>query len=153
MSQRRATNDRARRRDVAGRSICLDSPSQRLDRRGVSFTKRLTAAAGTRNSALVRNKLYTSPACPHCPEARAFLVEKGVDFIEFDVTTDFEALRLMLTMTGRTDVPTLIAGYHAVVGFDEDAWNDLLVHSSETQRCDPMALPPEIGPDPYDGVD
>lgn len=101
----------------------------------------------------MRNKLYTTPTCPHCPVARAFLVAKGVDFVEFDVSTDFEALRLMLSMTGRTDVPTLIAGYRAVVGFDPDSWSDLLVHSAEIQRHDPMALLPSVGPDPYDGVD
>lgn len=101
----------------------------------------------------VRNKFYTTPACPHCPEARAFLQAQGVDFIEFDVSTDFEALRLMLSMTGRTQVPTIIAGYDAVVGFNPDSWRELLKRSAEVQRCDPMALDPRFGPDPYDNVD
>jgi glutaredoxin 3 len=101
----------------------------------------------------VRNKLYTIPSCPHCPEARAYLVDRGVDFIEFDVSADTEALRLMLSMTGRTQVPTIIAGYRAVVGFNAESWDELLAESAEVQRCDPMALPKELGPDPYDGVD
>lgn len=101
----------------------------------------------------VRNKLYTTPTCQHCPEARAFLHAKGVDFIEFDVSTDFEALRLMLSMTGRTQVPTIIAGYDAVVGFNPESWGELLERSAEVQRRDPMALDPRFGPDPYDGVD
>ena len=101
----------------------------------------------------MRTKLYTIPDCPYCPVARAFLVAEGADFIEFDVSTDIEALRLMLSMTGRTDVPTIVAGYQAVVGFDPKSWRELLAHSAEIQRCDPMALPPEVGPDPYDGVD
>ena len=102
---------------------------------------------------IVRNKLYTTPACPHCPDARAFLNAKGVDFVEFDVSTDFEALRLMLSMTGRTQVPTIIAGYDAVVGFNPESWSALLERSAEVQRCDPMALDPRLGSDPYDGVD
>jgi len=101
----------------------------------------------------VRNKLYTIPSCPHCPGARAYLVAKGVDFIEFDVSTDVEALRLMLSMTGRTQVPTIIAGYRAVVGFNPESWDELLAESAEVQRCDPMAFPRNLGPDPYDGVD
>jgi glutaredoxin len=101
----------------------------------------------------VRNKLYTIPTCPHSSEARAFLDAKGVDYIEFDVSTDLDALRRMLSMTGRTDVPTIIAGYDAVVGFDPETWNTLLERSAETQRCDPLALHPKLGPDPYDGVD
>jgi glutaredoxin 3 len=101
----------------------------------------------------VRNKLYTTPTCPHCPVARTFLVEKGVDFIEFDVSTDLRALRLMLSMTGRTTVPTIIAGYRAVVGFDPDSWTELLEHSAEIQRHDPLELPTVFGKDPYEGVD
>lgn len=101
----------------------------------------------------VRNKFYTTPTCPHCPAARAFLVAKGVDYIEFDVSTDMEALRRMLSMTGRTEVPTIVAGYDAVVGFDPQTWSTLLERSAETQRCDPLALDPRLGPDPYDGVD
>lgn len=101
----------------------------------------------------MRNKLYTTPTCPHCPDARAFLQAKGVDYIEFDVSTNMEALRLMLSMTGRTEVPTIIAGYDAVVGFNAQAWSVLLERSAEVQRCDPMALDPDLGPDPYDGVD
>ena len=101
----------------------------------------------------MRNKFYTSPECPHCPVARAFLVAKGVDYVEFDVSANLDALRLMLSMTGRTEVPTLIAGYRAVVGFDPDTWSEVLADSAEVQRHDPMALPSSLGPDPYDGVD
>ena len=50
----------------------------------------------TRDSAEVpvRNKFYTIPTCPHCRTAREYLVKKGVDFIEFDVSTN-------LTRSGR----------------------------------------------------
>ena len=101
----------------------------------------------------MRNKFYTTPTCPHSRVARAYLVEKRVDFVEFDVSTDFEALRLMLSMTGRDEVPTIVAGYHAVVGFNWESWDELLGHSAETQRHYPFELPSSLGRDPYDGVD
>jgi glutaredoxin len=101
----------------------------------------------------VRNKLYTIPTCPHCPVARAYLVAKGVDFIEFDVSVDVEALRMMLSMTARTEVPTIVAGDRAVVGFNPASWGELLVRSAEIQRKDPYELPESLGPDPYRGVD
>jgi glutaredoxin len=101
----------------------------------------------------VRNKLYTIPTCPHCPVARAYLLGKGVDFIEFDVSTDREALRAMLSMTARAEVPTIIAGDSAVVGFNPASWDKFLKHSAELQAKDPYELPPSLGEDPYKGVD
>ena len=74
----------------------------------------------------MRNKFYTIPTCPHCRTARAYLVQKGVDFIEFDVSTNFEALRAMLMMTARAEVPTIIAGDSAVVGFNPSPGTALL---------------------------
>ena len=66
----------------------------------------------------MRNKFYTIPTCPHCRTAREYLVKKGVDFIEFDVSTNLAALRAMLMMTSRAEVPAIIAGDSAVVGFN-----------------------------------
>ena len=109
--------------------------------------------SGPQRGGLVRNKLYTIPTCPHCPVARAYLVAKGVDFIEFDVSVDVEALRMMLSMTARTEVPTIVAGDRAVVGFNQASWDELLVRSAEIQRKDPYELPESLGPDPYRGVD
>jgi len=101
----------------------------------------------------LRNKLYTIPSCPHCPVARAYLLSKGVDFVEFDVSTDVEALRAMLTMTARPEVPTIVAGDRAVVGFNPQSWDALLERSAELQREDPYEIPESLGADPYRGVD
>ena len=102
---------------------------------------------------LVRNKFYTIPTCPHCRTAREFLVQRGADFIEFDVSTNLTALRAMLTMTARAEVPAIIAGDSAVVGFNPESWDALLKRTEELQAHDPYKLPESIGPDPYEGVD
>ena len=86
----------------------------------------------------MRNKFYTIPTCPHCRTARAYLVQKGVDFIEFDVSTNFEALRAMLMMTARAEVPAIIAGDSAVVGFNPESWDALLKRTAELQAHDPV---------------
>ena len=101
----------------------------------------------------VRNKFYTIPSCPHCRTAREYLLEKGVDFIEFDVTKDRKALLAMLTMTARAEVPAIIAGDSAVVGFNPRSWDALLKRTEELQAHDPYKLPESVGPDPYEGVD
>jgi len=101
----------------------------------------------------MRNKFYYKPGCPHCLAARAFLVASGADFVEFDITRNRSALQAMLTMTGRSQVPSIIAGYDAVVGFDELMWSEFLVRSEHTQRADPMLLDASLGRDPYADVD
>jgi len=101
----------------------------------------------------MRNKFYTTPTCPHCEAARAYLLSKGADFVEFDVSADIDALRAMLTMTARAEVPTIIAGDTAVVGFNPVSWDALLARSAELQRQDPYKVPASLGPDPYEGVD
>ena len=101
----------------------------------------------------MRNKFYSIPTCPHCRTAREYLLQKGVDFIEFDVSTDIRALRTMLTMTARAEVPAIVAGDSAVVGFNPESWDALLKRTEELQANDPYKLPESIGPDPYEGVD
>jgi glutaredoxin len=101
----------------------------------------------------VRTKFYTIPSCPHCPVAREYLRAKGVDFVEFDVSRDGRAFQAMVEATGRSDVPTLIAGYQAVIGFRPDWWDAALQHASEVARDDPYRLPDWLGPDPLDGID
>jgi glutaredoxin 3 len=102
---------------------------------------------------VVRTKFYMTPKCPHCQKARAYLLSRSADFIEFDVSRDVEALRAMITMTARLEVPTIIAGDTAVVGFNAHSWDALLERSAELQRNDPYKLPESLGPDPYEGVD
>jgi len=101
----------------------------------------------------MRNKFYSLPDCPHCKAAREFLVGSGADFIEFDVSTDTPALRRMLLMTARAEVPTIIAGDHAVVGFNPVTWAALLKRTEELQAHDPYKIPESLGRDPFEGVD
>jgi glutaredoxin 3 len=44
--------------------------------------------------------LYTTTGCPYSEAAREDLEWRGVDFIEYDVESDEEALGRMLELTG-----------------------------------------------------
>jgi glutaredoxin len=98
----------------------------------------------------MKNKLYTKRDCPHCRDAKAFLQQRAPVFIEYDLTDDTEALRDLLTLTGRAEVPTLVAGYEAVVGFDLGAWTKVVEHGEAIAKEDPFRLPESIGRDPHD---
>ena len=45
-------------------------------------------------------ELYTTAGCPYSEAAREHLDWRGVDFIEYDVERDEEALGRMLELTG-----------------------------------------------------
>jgi glutaredoxin 3 len=45
-------------------------------------------------------ELYTTTGCPYSEAAREDLEWRGVDFIEYDVESDEEALGRMLELTG-----------------------------------------------------
>jgi glutaredoxin len=101
----------------------------------------------------MRNKLFALPDCPHCAASRAFLAAKGVDYVEYDVSRDTRALALLVALTGHREVPALVAGAKAVIGFNAESWDELLEYSAALQLDDPHRLPSLLGADPYDADD
>jgi glutaredoxin-like YruB-family protein len=66
-------------------------------------------------------KVYSTPTCPWCKKAKAFLKEKNVEFEDFDVSTDHKAQHEMIEKSGQMGVPVLDVKGTIVVGFDQDA--------------------------------
>jgi len=63
--------------------------------------------------------IYTKPGCPYCAAAKEDLRRRAVDYVEYDVVSDPEALRRMLAVNGgRRNVPTIVEGGHVTIGFD-----------------------------------
>ena len=59
--------------------------------------------------------LYVVPACPLCADARLWLSEHSVDYVERDVAGDFGALRAMYKLTKQNLVPVFEFNGHALV--------------------------------------
>ena len=59
--------------------------------------------------------LYVVPACPLCADARLWLAEHKVDYVERDVAGDFGALRAMYKLTKQNLVPVFAVGDRALV--------------------------------------
>jgi mycoredoxin len=64
-------------------------------------------------------ELYGSRSCPYTPEVRAQLEWEGLEFVEYDVESDGEALRRLTELTeGHPSVPVLVEnGRVAAVGW------------------------------------
>lgn len=63
-------------------------------------------------------KIYTTPTCPYCTMAKEYLRQRGVQYKEFNVAQDREALQEMVRLTGRRSVPVIACGHEVMVGFD-----------------------------------
>lgn len=69
-----------------------------------------------------RVKIYTTPTCNYCVQAKEFLAERGVEFEAIDVTKDAEALREMKNITGGgRSVPVIAIDDKVIIGFDRGA--------------------------------
>lgn len=62
--------------------------------------------------------LFSTPACPIAAKLRDILTSKGVKFRDLDVSTDREALVLLLRYAGQPTVPAIVAYGEVMVGFD-----------------------------------
>jgi len=63
-------------------------------------------------------KIYTTPTCGYCHQAKSFLGELGVKYTEYDVSRDRAAAQEMVRLTGQMGVPVIVVDGEAVIGFD-----------------------------------
>ncbi len=65
-------------------------------------------------------KIYSTPTCHFCHMAKDFFKEKGVEFEDFDVSTDLEKRKEMLERSGQMGVPVIILNdKDLIVGFNK----------------------------------
>jgi glutaredoxin 3 len=66
-------------------------------------------------------KIYTTPTCPWCKKAKDFMKKKKISFKEIDVSSDQDAQKEMIDLSGQNGVPVLDIKGTVLVGFDEEA--------------------------------
>ena len=67
---------------------------------------------------MVTVKVYTTPTCGWCKKTKEFLKEKGVKFVEKDVTTDDKARDEAVEKSGQMGVPVIYIDGKILVGFN-----------------------------------
>lgn len=70
-------------------------------------------------------KVYTSNTCSYCHMVKEYLEEKGVEYVEKNVSTDSEA-RKELIANGFMGVPVVYIGDEVIQGFDKKKLDELL---------------------------
>ncbi len=79
-------------------------------------------------------RIYTTPTCGYCHQAKRFLSELGVDYTEFDVSRDRAAAEEMTRLTGQMGVPVIVVDGQIVVGFDRARLQQLLARVNDHKR-------------------
>lgn len=71
-------------------------------------------------------KIYSTPTCPWCKRAKAYLTEKGIDFESIDVSSNDVAQKEMIEKSGQMGVPVLDIDGKIVIGFDKEKIDEML---------------------------
>ena len=71
-------------------------------------------------------KVYSTPTCPYCHQAKDFLKENKIEFDDIDVSQDEKAGKEMVEKTGQMGVPVIEIEGQFIVGFDKDKIKELL---------------------------
>jgi glutaredoxin 3 len=64
--------------------------------------------------------IYSTPSCHFCIMAKDFFKEKGVEYTNYDVSTDMEKRKEMIEKSGQMGVPVIYVDNEMMVGFDKD---------------------------------
>jgi glutaredoxin-like YruB-family protein len=63
--------------------------------------------------------VYSTPTCPWCDRAKAYLAQHGVPFKDVDVSKDYNAAMEMVRLSGQQGVPVTVADGEVILGFDQ----------------------------------
>ena len=71
-------------------------------------------------------KIYSTPTCPWCKKAKAYLDEKGITYESVDVSSDDKAQKEMIDKSGQMGVPVIDIDGKIVIGFDKEKIDEIL---------------------------
>jgi len=70
--------------------------------------------------------MYSTPTCHYCNLAKDFFDTNKIDYTVFDVASDLEKRKEMVSKSGQMGVPVIDIEGKITVGFDEDRIKDIL---------------------------
>ncbi len=90
------------------------------------YAKAIEGAKKSEASASRKVIVFSTPTCPFCHQAKAYLKEKGVEFEDVDVSQDQQRAQQMVERSGQMGVPQLWIDDQVVVGFNRPQINMML---------------------------
>ncbi|MEE9201403.1 MAG: Uxx-star family glutaredoxin-like (seleno)protein [Candidatus Brocadiales bacterium] len=71
-------------------------------------------------------KIYTTPTCPYCVKVKEYFKKKGIEYTEYNVAQDKEALEEMTKLSGGRSVPVIAVNGEVLLGFNQERLDELL---------------------------
>jgi glutaredoxin len=78
------------------------------------------------------NTLFTANGCPNCQQAKRFLRQHRIPFVEMNVQRSGKAMK-QLQRLGARGVPVLKTGQAVLFGFDAKKWQRQLLKTGPTR--------------------
>ncbi len=67
-----------------------------------------------------RVRIFSSPTCPYCRQAKEFLKSKNIDFEDIDVTSNPDAIQELRQVSGGArSVPVIVIDDIVLIGFEQ----------------------------------
>jgi glutaredoxin-like YruB-family protein len=71
-------------------------------------------------------KIYSTPTCPHCVEAKEYFKKNDIDYQDIDVGKDAKKAEEMIKISGQMGVPVIKVDNKVLVGFDQGEIEDII---------------------------
>ncbi len=71
-------------------------------------------------------KVYSTPSCPYCKLAKDYLKEKGIPFVDVDVSANSSLANEMVKISGQMGVPVIDIDGQVIVGWNKSALEEAL---------------------------
>jgi len=71
-------------------------------------------------------KIYSTPTCPFCQMAKKFFQENNLQFTDYNVAENRQALEEMISKSGQMAVPVIDIDGKIIVGFDREKIKQLV---------------------------
>lgn len=65
-------------------------------------------------------KIYSTPTCPYCAQAKQFFKQNSIEYSDVDVSKDEKAAKEMIDKSGQMGVPVIDIDGKIIVGFDRE---------------------------------
>ena len=70
--------------------------------------------------------IYSTPACPWCHRAKAYLSQKAIPYVDYDVAQDRDKAKEMIEKSKQMGVPVITVDGEVIVGFNQTLLDKLL---------------------------
>ncbi len=79
-------------------------------------------------------KIYSTPTCPYCIEAKEWLKIRDYPYEDINIREFPEKRQEMIDLSGQIQVPVILVDDNVIVGFDTDKLEEFIYGANLTEQ-------------------